>query len=31
VAGHSYAVYITPLDANGNAVGSTGHVDFVTK
>jgi hypothetical protein len=30
-AGHSYAVYITPLDANGNAVGSTGHVDFVTK
>ena len=30
-AGHSYAVYITPLDANGNAVGSTGHIDFVTK
>jgi hypothetical protein len=31
VAGHSYAVYITPLDATGHAVGSTGHVDFVTK
>lgn len=30
-AGHTYAVYITPLDANGNVVGSTGHVDFVTK
>ena len=29
-AGHTYAVYVTPLDANGNAVGSTGVVTFVT-
>jgi hypothetical protein len=29
-AGHTYAVYVTPLDANGNVVGSTGHITFVT-
>jgi len=29
-AGHTYAVYVTPLDANGNAVGSTGVINFVT-
>jgi hypothetical protein len=29
-AGHTYAVYVTPLDANGNAVGSTGVISFVT-
>ena len=29
-AGHSYVVSVTPLDANGNQVGATGHVDFVT-
>ncbi|HET6189894.1 MAG TPA: hypothetical protein VFE59_23230 [Trebonia sp.] len=29
-AGHTYAVYVTPLDANGNAVGSTGVITFVT-
>jgi hypothetical protein len=29
-AGHTYAVYVTPLDANGYAVGSTGDINFVT-
>jgi hypothetical protein len=29
-AGHTYAVYVTPLDANGKANGATGHVTFVT-
>jgi hypothetical protein len=29
-AGHTYAVYVTPLDARGNAVGSTGVINFVT-
>jgi hypothetical protein len=29
-AGHSYSVAVTPLDANGNAVGSTGDINFVT-
>lgn len=30
VRGHTYVVFVTPLDANGNAVGATGHVNFVT-
>jgi hypothetical protein len=29
-AGHTYAVYVTPLDARGNAVGATGVINFVT-
>lgn len=29
-AGHSYSVAVTPLDANGNPVGSTGDINFVT-
>jgi hypothetical protein len=29
-AGHSYSVSVTPLDANGNAVGSAGDINFVT-
>lgn len=29
-AGHSYSVAVTPLDANENQVGSTGHIYFVT-
>lgn len=29
-AGHGYTVYVTPLDADGNVVGATGHVYFVT-
>jgi hypothetical protein len=30
VAGHSYTVYVTPLDANSYPVGSTGRIDFKT-
>lgn len=30
VSGHTYVLSVTPLDANGNPVGSTGHIDFVT-
>jgi hypothetical protein len=29
-AGHSYTVYVTPLDANSYPVGSTGRIDFKT-
>ena len=29
-AGHTYAVYVTPLDAHGKPIGATGHVTFVT-
>lgn len=28
--GHTYAVYVTPLDSDGNPDGATGHVTFVT-
>lgn len=29
-AGHTYTVYVTPEDADGNAVGATGKIVFVT-
>ncbi len=29
-AGHTYVVYVTPLDAHGKPAGTTGHVTFVT-
>lgn len=29
-AGHTYAVYVTPLNASGQPNGATGHVTFVT-
>ena len=29
-AGHTYTVYVTPLGANGQPVGPTGHVTFIT-
>ena len=30
-AGHSYTVFITPLNANGSVAGPTGHITFITK